>query len=70
MEKILIVDDDDELRGNITAILKDNGFTTEDASSGQEAINLLKFNNYSVIRDFGCCVGFARSRKKKDNLCR
>ena len=49
MEKILIVDDDDELRGNITAILKDNGFTTEDVSSGQEAINLLKFNNYNVI---------------------
>ena len=49
MEKILIVDDDDELRGNIKEILQDSGFNTDDVSSGYEALRLLKFNKYNVI---------------------
>lgn len=49
MERILIVDDDDELRENIKEILQDNGFNTDDVSSGQEALSLLKFNKYNVV---------------------
>lgn len=49
MERILIVDDDDELRGNIKEILEDSGFNTDDVSSGHEALNLLKINNYNII---------------------
>jgi DNA-binding response OmpR family regulator len=49
MERILIVDDDDELRENIKEILQDSGFNTDDVSSGHEALGLLKFNKYNVI---------------------
>ncbi|HEX8950031.1 MAG TPA: response regulator [Dissulfurispiraceae bacterium] len=38
MKKILIVDDDAELRGNLSEILRDSGYDTEEASNGREAI--------------------------------
>jgi len=38
MKKILIVDDDAELSGNLTEILEDAGYQTDMAASGNEAL--------------------------------
>ncbi len=39
MKKILIVDDDSELRANISEILQNDGYRTETAGSGADALN-------------------------------
>jgi len=49
MNNILIVDDDPELRANLKAILQDEGYTTEEAASGIEAIEKASSEQFTII---------------------
>lgn len=49
MDKILIVDDDQELRSNLCAILGEMGYHTDTASSGAEAISKAASNAFDVV---------------------
>jgi DNA-binding NtrC family response regulator len=49
MPKILIVDDEELIRETLKDILEHEGYTTEEASDGQMAVNLIKRNKYDVI---------------------
>ena len=40
MKKILIVDDDAELRSNLTEVLRGAGYLTEEATSAKEAMEI------------------------------
>lgn len=46
--EILLVDDDDRLRGLLASILKSKGFICRTASDGEEALEILKSNNESL----------------------
>ena len=48
MKKILIVDDDGELRGNLTEILRGAGYCTDEAVSGCEALEMLASKEYDI----------------------
>ncbi len=53
MNKILIVDDDEELRTNISEILKIRGYSTAIASSGEDAIEKVTSTKFDIaIIDF------------------
>jgi DNA-binding response OmpR family regulator len=49
MSRILIVDDDIELRENIADILQDVGFETVEAPNGQAALNLIDGEDFSLV---------------------
>ncbi len=49
MTKILIVDDDDELRSNMSTVLNEFGYSVDTASSGAEAIAMSSANKYGII---------------------
>ena len=46
--KILIVDDDDAIRATMQAILQDEGYLVDMASSGKEAIEKTKEKSYDI----------------------
>ena len=46
---VLVVDDDQALRGFFTALLSKKGFTVDTASDGRVAYDQLSHHNYSVI---------------------
>ena len=46
--RILVVDDDDTIRTTMKAILQDEGYTVDLASTGKEAIQKSQENNYNV----------------------
>jgi DNA-binding NtrC family response regulator len=46
--KILIVDDDDSIRLTMQAILQDEGYLVDIASTGKEAIEKTKEQNYNI----------------------
>lgn len=48
-KRILIVDDDDELRANLSEILKGNGYQTDEASSGKEAIEKAVSEEFDIV---------------------
>ena len=49
MDKILIVDDDDELRTNLSEILGSRGFHIDEASSGDEAISKASSDEFDIV---------------------
>ncbi|RLB61855.1 MAG: hypothetical protein DRH08_13300 [Deltaproteobacteria bacterium] len=49
MSKILIVDDDMELRGNLSDVLQDAGYTTVEALNGQAALNILDSEDFTLV---------------------
>ncbi len=49
MNKILIIDDDQDIRLLLDRFLSKNGFTTETASQGESAIELLKQHTFDLI---------------------
>jgi DNA-binding response OmpR family regulator len=49
MNKILIVDDDDELRSNLSGILGDIGYDTDAAPSGAGAIAKAASNDFDIV---------------------
>jgi DNA-binding NtrC family response regulator len=49
MKRILVVDDDNELRSHLVEILKGAGYNTEEASSGREAAIKAADSGYDVI---------------------
>ncbi len=49
MNKILIVDDEQKMRHILEIILEQNGYKTDQASNGQEALELIKKNHYSIV---------------------
>jgi len=49
MNKILIVDDEQKMRHILQIILEQNGYTTDQAADGREALNLLGTYHYSMI---------------------
>lgn len=49
MKKILIVDDDQELRLNLSDVLKAAGYRTEQASSAKEAVAKLEAEEFDVV---------------------
>ena len=49
MNKILIIDDEADIRNSIIAILSDEGFVCDDASNSNDAISLIKENIYDLI---------------------
>lgn len=49
MKRILIVDDDKELRSHLVEILKGAGYYTDEASSGSEAVTKTASEAYDVI---------------------
>ncbi len=49
MNKILIIDDDDELRANLSEILKGKGYGTDEAASGEEAIEKAKSEDFDIV---------------------
>ncbi|OGP66047.1 MAG: hypothetical protein A3K22_05015, partial [Deltaproteobacteria bacterium RBG_16_42_7] len=48
-KKILIVDDDDELRANLSGILRGKGYHTDEASSGKEAIKKALLGEFDIV---------------------
>ena len=49
LKKILITDESDELKSELSSILKNAGFDVVDAANGAEALNRLKENNISLV---------------------
>ncbi len=49
MNKILIIDDDQDIRLLLDRFLSKNGFTTETASNGESAIDLLKQHVFDLV---------------------
>tara|TARA_B100000965_G_C19598048_1_gene761147 strand:- start:2527 stop:3861 length:1335 start_codon:yes stop_codon:yes gene_type:complete len=49
MKKILIVDDEKDIRNNIKAILNDENYLTDTAENSNDALDLIKQNNYNLI---------------------
>ena len=49
MNKILIIDDEADIRNSIIAILTDEGFVCDDSSNSNDAIILIKKNKYDLI---------------------
>jgi len=49
MKRVLIVDDDGELRANLTEIVQEAGYHTEEAASGREAVEMATEEDYDVI---------------------
>ena len=49
MKRILVVDDDNELRSHLVDILKGAGYHTDEASSGREAASKAADGGYNVI---------------------
>ncbi len=49
MNRILVVDDDDELRLNMSAILKASGYAVDDASNGNEALRKMQSEEFDVV---------------------
>ncbi|MBI5054987.1 MAG: response regulator [Nitrospirae bacterium] len=49
MKNILIVDDDSELRANLSEILSKKGYHTDEASTGIEAIEKVTANKFDVM---------------------
>ncbi len=49
MKKMLIVDDDAEFRIHVSDILKGEGYQTDSASSGKEALSKMKSHEYDVV---------------------
>lgn len=47
--KILIVDDDDEIRYSLSRVLTSQGYSTEEASSGEAGIECARITAYQVI---------------------
>lgn len=41
MHKVLVIDDDEDIRTNLTDILRAEGFQVEEAKNGQEALDIL-----------------------------
>lgn len=48
-KKILVVDDEEELRKNITRMLKILGFITDQASNGEDAYKKILENDYDLV---------------------
>ena len=48
-EKILVVDDNDEIRNIVTLYLKNSNFEIYEASTGREALDFLRKNNISLM---------------------
>lgn len=48
MKKVLIVDDDAELRSSLSEILKGSGYHTDEASSGREAIEKIASKEFDI----------------------
>ncbi|MBI5203305.1 MAG: response regulator [Nitrospirae bacterium] len=48
MKKILIVDDDAELRANLSEILRGAGYYTDEAASGKEAIEKITSKDFDI----------------------
>ena len=48
-ENILVVDDEIELREAISAYLSQEGYEVQQASSGEEALDLLKKNAFDIL---------------------
>jgi DNA-binding response OmpR family regulator len=46
---ILVVDDDESIRGVVEETLSDGGFEPALAASGEEALSLLKANKYRAL---------------------
>ena len=49
MKKILIVDDERDIRDNIKAILADEGYLTNTAENSDETLDLIKEDNFDLI---------------------
>ncbi len=49
MKKILIVDDEDKIRHILQIMLEQKGYKTDQASNGQEALNLMNTYLYSMV---------------------
>ncbi|MBI1807031.1 MAG: response regulator [Ignavibacteria bacterium] len=46
--RILVVDDEDDLRNILSDVLEKTGYEIKSASNGEEAINLLKKNRFDL----------------------
>ena len=49
MSNILVIDDENDIRESIVAILSDEGFLCDNASNSKEAIHLIGINKYDLI---------------------
>ncbi len=47
--KILVVDDDEVLRSELSQWLVSEGFTTESAGSGKQAVEMVKNKDFNLI---------------------
>ena len=48
-KRVLVVDDDPEIRGMLTAVLLRHGLIVDSAAEGAEAFGLLQENHYAVV---------------------
>jgi DNA-binding NtrC family response regulator len=49
VKKILIVDDDDDLRKNLSEVLRGAGYETQEAASGRDAVDMASDADFDVI---------------------
>ena len=48
-KRVLVVDDDAEIRGLLVAVLQRHGLLIDVAADGEEAMNLLRASHYAVV---------------------
>jgi len=49
MENVLVVDDDDSVRGIVSEVLSDDGFNVLSAASGEEALEVFRDNDIALV---------------------
>ena len=49
MQKVLVVDDDKVLRESLEKALKINGFLVQSADNGEEAVKMVRANEYDLV---------------------
>src|SRR5581483_12437036 len=48
-KRVLVVDDEQEVRGLLTSVLRRRDLVVDEARDGREALDLLRQNSYSVV---------------------
>jgi CheY-like chemotaxis protein len=48
-KRVLVVDDDDGIRHLLSSVLRQRALTVDEARDGQEAVDLIRENHYTVI---------------------
>ena len=66
MAKLLIIDDEKAIRGALRDILEYEGYSIEEASDGEQGLELVTNNDYDVVKVFQVFCYTVRCVKNPD----